>query len=449
MAQSYPDIPETRKQNLSRAEFLARDDAVRSCFSGGSAPAAPVVGQFWFNDSTGHLYQYFSGVWRLVGDRFETEVWPEDFGAVGDGSTDDSAALTEYFTAVNAGKTGRLRRGATYNTGSGYWVLNNSCRIIGEGRESCLKRPGEVLHPLLTVTCDFAFLKGFRMTSAYSGAPTATNNNTPLRADGADMIQLEDIWTDGRFYLGAELTNCVGIVAHNIFARGHKNRQFYISGTSSEVLLSNIHLDGREFGGSGSYGTYGLNINPFFGSAGRLAATNIFAKNLTHQGIAMSADYHSWTLSNCIVSDVTDSSGVGILAQAANGNANQHGVISGVSVQGAAVGVMVLGCYYVDVLGAESFYNGVGLYMQDSQYCAFANSIAQGNTSHGVRLVGGSPAALNDCDLFGVRSISNGGYGFLSDANCWGVRDVACRAIGNTSGNYSLVGTGGSNFARV
>lgn len=58
MTQSYPDVPATDKQRLSRSKFLQRDEAQRSSFSGTDFPTdpAPLVGQSCFRTDEGKFY---------------------------------------------------------------------------------------------------------------------------------------------------------------------------------------------------------------------------------------------------------------------------------------------------------------------------------------------------------------------------------------------------------
>lgn len=59
MAQNFNDIPSTETLTDSRQPLLDRDEAVRSAFSGSTAPSNPVLGQFWFDTTSapGTLYQ--------------------------------------------------------------------------------------------------------------------------------------------------------------------------------------------------------------------------------------------------------------------------------------------------------------------------------------------------------------------------------------------------------
>lgn len=69
MAQTFPNIAASDKVRDSRQPLLDRDEAIRSCFSGSSAPSGAVLGQLWFNTSTGVLSQLTGtgpDVWEAV-----------------------------------------------------------------------------------------------------------------------------------------------------------------------------------------------------------------------------------------------------------------------------------------------------------------------------------------------------------------------------------------------
>lgn len=68
MAQQFDEILATHKVRDSRAKLINRDEALRTCFSGTTAPSdpAPVAGQLWLDTSTNLLKQYRGGVWRIL-----------------------------------------------------------------------------------------------------------------------------------------------------------------------------------------------------------------------------------------------------------------------------------------------------------------------------------------------------------------------------------------------
>ena len=70
MAQDYATLAGTDTLTASRTTLNSSTDALRSSFSGTSAPGSPVEGQWWFDtDAAGNdgaLSIYESGGWRLV-----------------------------------------------------------------------------------------------------------------------------------------------------------------------------------------------------------------------------------------------------------------------------------------------------------------------------------------------------------------------------------------------
>lgn len=95
MSQTYNDIPSTTTLTDSRQPLLDRDEAVRSAFSGSTAPSSPVLGQFWFDTTAapGSLYQCVqispSVIWRAI--PFGS---PVAIAQGGTGATSASAART-------------------------------------------------------------------------------------------------------------------------------------------------------------------------------------------------------------------------------------------------------------------------------------------------------------------------------------------------------------------
>jgi len=78
--QSWPAVPSSQSVQTSRADLLARDESVKSNYSGSNAPATNlVVGQFFFDTDDGVLYQLkdTTPTWVKVGDLSKTYISKE------------------------------------------------------------------------------------------------------------------------------------------------------------------------------------------------------------------------------------------------------------------------------------------------------------------------------------------------------------------------------------
>ena len=132
------------------------------------------------------LYTYPGGVEQTVQKRLEQRVSVKDFGAVGDGTTDDTAAIqaavdalqgTDVVLKIPAGNYVVTRQGVTFTTGEGpshYAVsITDTLTIVSEGTVSFAG------HDATLSTCAFVFnnvVQGqfiggkFKATDAISGA---------------------------------------------------------------------------------------------------------------------------------------------------------------------------------------------------------------------------------------------------------------------------------------
>lgn len=78
---------------------------------------------------------------RLIADGFGDYVSVKDFGAVGDGVTDDTSALNLAIAAINLGTVRDLYIPAgTYIITSNPTTITKPCRIVGSGRRTCHMR---------------------------------------------------------------------------------------------------------------------------------------------------------------------------------------------------------------------------------------------------------------------------------------------------------------------
>src|SRR5262245_36209453 len=71
MSQSFPDVPAAEAKKDSRPNIVARDETLRSCFSGTAFPTtpAPIEGQLCYRTDLDQTFQYREGDWRALSHR--------------------------------------------------------------------------------------------------------------------------------------------------------------------------------------------------------------------------------------------------------------------------------------------------------------------------------------------------------------------------------------------
>lgn len=216
---------------------------------GDTAPPTPKHGQLWWESDTGKLFVWYedadSGQWveayspfttygssqlvtatggsvpRTLEDHFGDMLSVKDFGAVGDGVTDDTTALQNWLNALQPGRSGYVPAG-TYKFTSPLVIANGEFSIIGAGTfQSVFMYAGaSTTVDLLTVGSSSAdirnvYLSGFRVDSTTD--MTAGNgihikrmllsrlDNIALRGQRSGASNL---W-DGVFF------DCVGVVVYD------------------------------------------------------------------------------------------------------------------------------------------------------------------------------------------------------------------------------------------
>lgn len=133
----------------------------------------------------------------------------EQFGAVGDGSTDDSAALTAALAALSAGTYKTLLLGAkTYLVPTG-GAVPSGCAIIGQGHSSILKTTADA--PVLTVgAVNDVVLKSFKIKgNSLNSASNQIGVKMGTAGGGSsgpgrvylEGIYVEDMWQAGFWYV--------------------------------------------------------------------------------------------------------------------------------------------------------------------------------------------------------------------------------------------------------
>lgn len=225
-------------------------------------PNSPTVNQLHTtNNITWRCRQTNPVVWEPLGFNAQNYyVTPEMFGAVGNGTANDTAALSAFFSATS--KTKMMRPGATYLVtdrlnmisqqdvmvyGNGARILRNQTDGMYPGQpnnpNTGYVNPGIDQHILVILNCKNVLIDGLRIRGGYNPASPQTagintsywsNSQTNGRGEdghGISIVQSEDIicrnnevvnvwgdafWITSGGYLGdVSLTPCKNIVIEN------------------------------------------------------------------------------------------------------------------------------------------------------------------------------------------------------------------------------------------
>ena len=183
----------------------------------------------WVVDNTGGdsgdanlvSYTYPSGSLRTVQHRLEDYVSVKDFGAVGDASTDDTAA---FQAALNIGKTVRVPAGE-YKITSTLTYSGKNVSLIGDGVRNTMLRfelgsnqDGFDINIDNGGAADYTVhMEGFRIDTRNPGP------NRAIHIASADpvgevyrMALINNLRVSGRWKQGIDLLNCRGSLVSNI-----------------------------------------------------------------------------------------------------------------------------------------------------------------------------------------------------------------------------------------
>lgn len=274
---------------------------------------------------------------------------------------------------------------------------------------------------------------------------------TAMCLHGGDRSKVEGVRVTGNWYTGIILdgylatgsTPCQNNTFERVFIDGVQNRGFSIYGTCYENMFLNCHISGRNiFPGCTDYG---FNFNP----ANPVGTTEIQLRNKVigcsidscgFQGIGAGDQVFYMTIDGCTVSNMTETSAMGIGYFYANVTAPQYSKVSNCLVHNVANGYQLLGTFYIQVNGctAVACNNGyvIGPSVQQAQFCHINDSGAYACTANGFTVQGNSVR----CDLSDVAAISNTSVGISIQAGA-SVTIANGRANGNGT-NYSDGGTG-------
>lgn len=194
-------------------------------------------------------YQYPGGVSRSVENRLEDYVSVKDFGALGDGSTDDTTA---FQAAIDTGKTVRVPAG-TYKITSTLSFSRQNVSVIGDGTRNTRIRFDMTSGDGFDIDIDesggnsfyTAHLEGFRITASTGGVNRAiyihSNNSF---GEVYRHAYINNLRISGNWSKGIDLLNTVAFRISDVVAGlGSATEAISIRGFSTDSTISNVSIN--------------------------------------------------------------------------------------------------------------------------------------------------------------------------------------------------------------
>jgi hypothetical protein len=408
---------------------------------GPTAPAGTLRAQLSSTDSAsagagmvGFKQSGTGAVPRSVMDKMREVVSVKDFGAVGDGVTDDTVAIQKAVDAVGLTGGGAVYfPSGTYVISSVIHCLYQSVRIVGDSRYSTLIRQSTLNSKIISITGNFCCVE--HVSLSYSGVPVA--GATAIYCVGSyctlkDFV-IRNSHTALEWYQGVagkvtdfELFDyeAVGLYAHNINDL-FVSRFIINAGNASRGTLGGIRLVNKVEAfvctdGDVLLGEYSLTMDTDVFAIGSRPAYNNFTN------IFFDSANNSALINKCVETDF-------VMCWFSCGRAG-----------GGSSGAVVDNCQSIRFTNSRFFNCGgsgvvVNASSSDITFTACkadSNSVTSGaGNSHGFQF-------SNNCTQFQIIgcTASNGlytgtqGYGIFigSGSNQFVVRD--CNLVGNATG---------------
>jgi len=372
---------------------------------------------------------FTNGVATNVQDKLAQYVSVKDFGAIGDGTTNDATAIQNAF---NSGKSVYFPVG-TYLTGTTTLTLPQNVKVYGDGSSSVILGSGNtiILSLIGTSGTHKTNLTLSNLTIRRTGGVTGSPTVQPVTFTFADNCIVENIVFDGGSSTYPGLFIALG--ASNLTLRGCT----FINGMSCAITSSDAT----------STGTYSLNtiidtcivINPLQGFDIYYTTNTIFnsciasgASSTYGCGFVIEYQNSGVTLNNC-VSYGNVRSGFYFEPNISNGLADisinncigySNGE-AGIYMQNMN-GVIINGGSYYNNTGTFGSNNGIGMIIYTSSDFTINSVLCNGNTKDGINLNGPYIGCVSNCQL-----LNNGGYGI----NFTGAAESLINVIGNNFRN--------------
>lgn len=191
------------------------------------------------------------------------ELNAKDFGAVGDGTTDDTAALASAFAAGAAqGRTVVIPPG-TYRVDQ---PAISNCTVRGMGRASVLKRKeGAAQNRCLRVTGDYVTIRDLTLDGNGSSSGASNDGVLHMGVTGISHLTVENCWVRNTFSHALRITNTASHikVVNNLIEYGSGGAGYGIIMNSqtggAPTVIDDVAVMGNTLVRSGGSG-YGMMI---------------------------------------------------------------------------------------------------------------------------------------------------------------------------------------------
>lgn len=304
------------------------------------------------------------------------------FGAVGDGVTDDSAAIQAAIDSLTSGGTVYFPRG-TYRVNTGLTVDVNGVCLIGDGPASVIYDPGNVLS--LYIKASNVEVSRLKFLGTQSGSTYRVNQV----ALGGSGISPSRVWIHHCYFengsatcvvIGGDLGTCSDVyITDNVMLNYYENGVDTLSGGHSRVFVLN---------------------NSMKTSVYNTAASKPIGIAMEPQNDGVNTDF-------VYKGNVIDVSGVdsSVIAQTFGITCNKHGTpatnfllkritIEGNTIKGAGCGIRLLDTRYGTTTGSFT-----GL---------ICNNTLEEIYTHGIYVRGGEDSSHRDTVLINNNIIKGG-----------------------------------------
>ncbi|MCC8964903.1 hypothetical protein H8A95_21955 [Bradyrhizobium sp. Pear76] len=276
----------------------------------------------------------------------------------------------------------------------------------------------------------------------------------PMVLHGVTESIVENVRVTGNWYVGllmdgwnvnggSSVPSVSFCTFRNCYAEAVMNRGLYLYGGCNDNLISECYVDGRN-----GFTDYGVNLNP----ANAVGTTNVQLRNKIagcsvntpgFQGFELGDQSFYNTITGCTAYGVTNTVSAGFLIQQANTSVPQYNeLVNCVANNCAGVGFEFAGTLYGGATRCAAILCKIGFEITSQggstpSYISLTGCEADASTTIGFWLTGSAV----DCDLTGIKAISNGTNGIQVDSGCTNTL-ITGRSVSNTSSNLVNNGTG-------